>query len=161
MNQLPCQNCGHDFTPKDKGYNAKYCSKKCRNKAAALRLPKAIKQSQRKRSYIRIKDNPERYATHLSQGRSSAKVVRSWLAEYKTERGCIDCGYNKHAAALQIDHNGPKTATISDLRSSKERIIAEIESGKCVVRCAVCHAVKTWAGKNGIKYEPSMARKSC
>lgn len=93
----------------------------------------------------------------MSDGRSSRQVVRNWLAEYKTSKGCIDCGYNKHFAALQLDHEGVKTAAISDIRTTKERILAEIESGKCVVRCAICHAVKTWAEKNNIEYTPSMA----
>ena len=139
------------------GYNSRYCSKKCKNKAGRLRLNPETKKQQRKRSYLRIKDNPKRYAKRLSDGRTSSQVVRKWLAEYKISMGCIDCGYNKHFSALQLDHEGEKTATISDLRSSKERILEEIVSGKCVVRCAVCHAVKTWAEKNKLVYEPSMA----
>lgn len=81
--------------------------------------------------------------------RESKRRVREWLAAYKLERGCIDCGYMAHAAALQMDHEGEKTAEISVIRSSVKRLLAEIESGRCVVRCAICHSIKTWAEKNG------------
>jgi hypothetical protein len=63
----------------------------------------------------------------------------------KIERGCIDCGYKGHAAALHFDHVDPTTkkAAVSKLRcGSIEAILSEIE--KCVVRCANCHAIKTW-----------------
>lgn len=152
-----CTICGDSYIAKDKAYKSKYCSKKCKNKGARMRANPILKSEARKRRYLRIKNNPERYGQHLLNNNNSAKVVRAWLAEYKVQHGCIDCGYNKHFAALQIDHQGNKTANISDLRSSKERILEEIEAGQCVVRCAVCHAVKTWAEKNGIKYEPNMA----
>lgn len=79
---------------------------------------------------------------------NGARKVRAWLAAYKLARGCKDCGYNKFACALQLDHEGPKTAAISMLRTSTARILAEIKHGRCVVRCANCHAVKTWERKN-------------
>lgn len=44
---------------------------------------------------------------------------------------------------LQLDHTGPKSMSIADARSSIRRLKDEIERGKCVVRCANCHAVKT------------------
>ena len=81
-----------------------------------------------------------------------------WLAEYKETIGCVDCGYAVHFSALQLDHQGKKTAEISNIRSSKERLLKEIKSGDCVVRCANCHSVRTWANKNGIEYIPGMAQ---
>lgn len=151
--------CGVKFMPRALGFNAKYCSKKCKNRAARLKLRPSQKIENRKRSYLSIKNDPDRYGKHLSSCKNSRDIVRKWLAEYKISRGCKDCGYKHHSAALQLDHEGKKTANISDLRTSKERILKEIESGKCVVRCAICHSVKTWAEKNGIKYVPGMAFK--
>jgi hypothetical protein len=62
----------------------------------------------------------------------------------KLARGCIDCGYNKHAEALDFDHNDP-TLKIADvaamLNHAWPKVLAELD--KCVVRCACCHRVKT------------------
>lgn len=86
---------------------------------------------------------------HIESGRRSRGDTTKWLGKYKTDRGCIDCGYAAHFSALQLDHTGPKSAEISEIRTCKARILDEIEAGKCVVRCANCHSVKTWAEKNG------------
>lgn len=103
-------------------------------------------------TYARIMADPTRREARAEYSKGLMRKLRWWLAEYKRERGCIDCGYNAHPAALQLDHNGPKTATISELRTSIQRMMTEIERGRCVVRCANCHAVKTWAEKNGRDY---------
>ena len=141
-----CPVCNNDFNPKPKGYNAIYCSKKCKNRI------------HRPRSYQRTKQDPSRYHQHLTSVNKSATKTREWLAAYKLSKGCFDCGYNKSAAALQLDHTLKKNISISEARSSITRLINEIESGGCVVRCAVCHSVKTWATKNGLEYKPEMAR---
>ncbi len=150
-----CSVCGDEFFPKPMGYNAAYCSRSCKDKEQRKRKPDTAKKA-RKRSYQRIILDSDRYASHLEAGRKSVRRIRLWLAEYKLKSGCVDCGYRKHACALQLDHEGEKTANISDLRSSVARLMAEIESGKCVVRCANCHSVKTWAEKNKIPYTPNM-----
>lgn len=157
MVEKVCGVCESSFLPKEKAYRAKYCSTKCKNKAARLRLDPQIKSVAAKRRYSRVKTDTSRYSAHLFNGRKSAQAVRNWLIEYKVSRGCIDCGYNRHFSALQLDHTGKKTIEISMARSSIGRLLEEIESGKCVVRCAVCHSVKTWADKNGLVYQPSMA----
>lgn len=138
------------------GYNAKYCSKKCKTRLKKP-APSSVRSATAKRSYQAIKLDPERYARRLADGRKSCKKIRLWLYDFKLSRGCADCGYKAHPAALQIDHEGPKTSTISDIRSSVARIQAEIASGKCKVRCARCHSVKTWADKNSIPYVEGMA----
>lgn len=97
-----------------------------------------------------VKADPEKLARHHERAVKTKKVVRDWLAAYKLERGCADCGYKEYACALQLDHTGPKTASISEIRTSVERMENEIMAGKCVVRCANCHSIKTWKEKNGI-----------
>jgi len=141
-----CPTCDETFTPKPMGYNAIYCSKRCKNRI------------HRPHSYTRTKQDVTKYSKHLASCRNSATKVRLWLTEYKLNKGCCDCGYNKNAAALQLDHTAEKRLSISEARSSITRLVNEIESGKCMVRCAVCHAVKTWATKNNIDYKPEMAR---
>jgi len=140
-----CAICGIEFQPKPRGYNAKYCSKACKIRGKPKR-----KIAYSSEYYFKRKADPEIHAKIKEQGRLSKKKVRDWLAQYKLDSGCIDCGYNEHACALELDHNGPKEAAISELRSSKKRIMNEIEKGRCVVRCSNCHAVKTWKEKNGM-----------
>jgi hypothetical protein len=98
-------------------------------------------------TYRRIMADPVRAARRRIYSNGQRCELRGWLAAYKLERGCADCGYAEHAAALQLDHEGPKAAAISQLRTSVARMLAEIRSGQCVVRCANCHAVKTWREK--------------
>ena len=63
----------------------------------------------------------------------------------KLYSGCIDCGYNQHAVALQFDHiYDNKKMSVSDMICSDygwSSIIKEIK--KCEVRCANCHAAIT------------------
>lgn len=94
-----------------------------------------------------IKKDPKMLKTHRAAGDRRRNETRAWLAAYKLERGCVDCGYNEFACALQLDHEGVKSISIADARSSIPRLKKEIEDGKCVVRCANCHSVVTWKRK--------------
>lgn len=79
------------------------------------------------------------------QRRYTAKR-RQWVQEEKLRRGCIDCGYNKHAAALDFDHvEGSKRFNISRVKRSLEALRAEI--AKCVVRCSNCHRIRTFESR--------------
>ena len=73
---------------------------------------------------------------------------RSRIHRIKLERGCIDCGYRKHAEALTFDHTrGEKRCDVSQMMSRRwEHVLEEI--AKCDVRCANCHAVKTAERRN-------------
>ena len=178
-----CRYCKKPFTPNKGGHNALYCSKSCKLKFRWVRvdpdpiickhcnepfIPKKTgrfpifclkcRPNARRYHFELVKNNPIAYKEHLDKSRDAQRKNYQWLSEYKISKGCIDCGYNKHSAALQIDHEGEKTFSISQLRSNKTRFMKEIENGKCVVRCAICHAVRTWANKNKIEYKPEMAR---
>ena len=80
--------------------------------------------------------------------------LRDRIALLKMQRGCVDCGYDAHPAALDFDHRTPtmKIANISRMmrdRYSWARICAEID--KCDLRCSNCHRVRTaQAGHNGL-----------
>ena len=55
---------------------------------------------------------------------------RLLVQEYKVEKGCVDCGYNAHHAALEFDHhNGDKIANVASLMGQEKALWAEIE--KC------------------------------
>ncbi len=55
---------------------------------------------------------------------------------------CVECGYDKHPAALQFHHNDPATKDVSwnKLRlRSWNKITLELD--KCFLLCANCHSV--------------------
>lgn len=150
MITISCKPCGKTFIPKPKGYNARYCSDTCKRRSQRARLrienPEQLR-SARKRSYQQTKKYPERLEGHRSTARKYRQYGREWLASYKLEHGCVDCGYRAHAAALQLDHEGKKSVEIAEARSSIGRLEAEIKAGDCKVRCANCHAIRTWERK--------------
>lgn len=145
-----CIECGLEFAPKPRGFNARYCGETCkrRNQRARLRAtkPEAIKV-RRARSYQAIRANASRLAKHRAAVRRYRDEARAWLAAYKMAHGCVDCGYREHPAALQLDHEGDKAVEIAEARSSIRRLKAEIEQGQCKVRCANCHSIRTWERK--------------
>jgi len=66
---------------------------------------------------------------------------RHKLSEIKLAAGCMDCGYNKHSAALDFDHvRGTKSFNISRSDRPWEVVLAEVK--KCDVRCANCHRAR-------------------
>jgi hypothetical protein len=71
--------------------------------------------------------------------------IRARINEIKLERGCADCGYRAHPAALDFDHlpGSEKRHPVAWLisRNRLEDALAEIE--KCEVVCANCHRVRT------------------
>jgi hypothetical protein len=71
-------------------------------------------------------------------------TARNLIDAIKLERGCTDCGYNTHPAALEFDHRDPqhKRFTISGNESRRwTDILTEI--AKCDVVCANCHRIRT------------------
>jgi hypothetical protein len=70
---------------------------------------------------------------------------RAELDAIKLARGCTDCGYNVHPAALQFDHL-PGTEKRFDIGKSGigvSRAKRDAEIAKCEVVCANCHAIRT------------------
>ena len=69
-------------------------------------------------------------------------MIRRWLDAYKLSKGCVDCGYKKHHAALHFDHvRGEKEINVCNAKSIDQ---AKKEIEKCEVRCANCHAIHTF-----------------
>jgi hypothetical protein len=67
------------------------------------------------------------------------------IHEYQLEKGCMDCGYKAHPAALEFDHL-PGTEKLFNIGEqigsySREKLWEEI--AKCDVVCANCHAIRT------------------
>lgn len=154
-----CKHCGKDIPRKIlvdgsvSKYNRMYCGSNCKDYFIKQRCKKENPQrfiEARKRAWVSTKNDPQRLDEKRRQDKISKYNVRQWLSEYKISKGCIDCGYKEHFSALQLDHEGNKSVSISDARSSIRRLKKEIEEGKCVVRCANCHSVMTWKRKMGL-----------
>jgi hypothetical protein len=67
------------------------------------------------------------------------------IHDYQLKKGCADCGYNKHPAAMEFDHM-PGTKKLFNIgeeigNRSVESLWKEI--AKCEVVCANCHAIRT------------------
>jgi hypothetical protein len=76
--------------------------------------------------------------------KASAGRLRAEVASYKVDAGCIDCGYNANAYALEFDHlpGTDKLGTVASMMyRSRKAVWEEIE--KCEVVCANCHAIRT------------------
>lgn len=74
--------------------------------------------------------------------RLTVAEVRRRLSAIKLERGCVDCGYNAHPAALEFDHvTGRKSAALSQISTPFWSVMAS-EMAKCEVVCANCHRVR-------------------
>lgn len=85
-------------------------------------------------------------AKNVAQRKRTKKERGDRVSAYKLAKGCIDCGYNSHPVALDLDHRDAsmKIADVSSMvggGSSWENILAELE--KCDVRCSNCHRIRT------------------
>jgi hypothetical protein len=138
----------------------RFCGEACKKSATRKRLSDAggappicrpgYDPEARGKQWLMLKADPAKYAKHMAAGRKSRQVVRDWLANYKQTHGCVDCGYNAHFSALQLDHEGEKSVAIADARTSIARLQAEIKAGQCKVRCANCHSIQTWKRKQPV-----------
>lgn len=92
------------------------------------------------------KQRPEAKAAHKARKLAHRREVREWLNAYKVRVGCVDCGYNASAVALDFDHRDPTTKSFelgAAGRNYRTRAVLETEVAKCDVRCANCHRIRT------------------
>ncbi|QMP83961.1 MAG: hypothetical protein [Caudoviricetes sp.] len=72
---------------------------------------------------------------------------REFLDNYKLQRGCAICGYNKHPKALCFDHIDPftKHKDFSSKILTRWNInVLNEEIAKCRILCANCHNIETF-----------------
>lgn len=77
------------------------------------------------------------------------------IHEYQQEKGCADCGYNEHPAALEFDHliSTKKLFNIGEQIGNRSRKVLWEEIAKCDVVCANCHAIRTANRRNLVQIE--------
>lgn len=87
-----------------------------------------------------------------------------FIQNYKLERGCVDCGFKGHPAALEFDHlpQFEKKYAISELmvRMNIPHDVLLEEMAKCEVVCANCHRVRTFdRAQHGAYHDVSRERR--
>lgn len=77
------------------------------------------------------------------------------IHEYQMEKGCTDCGYNAHPAALEFDHlpGTEKKFNIGEKIGSYNRQKLWEEIAKCDVVCANCHNIRTATRRQRVEIE--------
>lgn len=79
-------------------------------------------------------------------------AAKATIDRLKVETGCVDCGYNRHPAALHFDHIDPATKRRElgwhkdyARLTSKAKLARHLEHLRryCEVRCANCHAIRS------------------
>lgn len=81
----------------------------------------------------------------VDRTRQKRAEIRKWLIDYKTERGCKECG-NKHPAVLDFHHTGGRKerglTECANSQFSQQRLEEEI--AKCIILCSNCHRISHW-----------------
>jgi len=69
-----------------------------------------------------------------------------WINKYKIAKGCSQCGYNKHAVAIDFHHVGQKDYDLNKIKThSLIKLFSELR--RCILLCANCHRVEHLTGK--------------
>ena len=91
---------------------------------------------------------PENRESHYRAVRKSEKErvkrIKKWVDDYKTTRGCKNCGYKEQSCALDFDHRDGEVKLFNVAaaihRGSIKRVQEEV--AKCDVLCANCHRIR-------------------
>lgn len=135
-----CKWCKKDIGDVHK--NRRYCSTSCMDKARYAKSGQRSTKIQRSLWY-KSRCLKEGYKEKLrKQENLRNKKVKDFLAEYKLNRGCKDCGYKEHHSSLEFDHiSGKKERNVCFAKSIGQ---AKKEIEKCEVVCSNCHRIRTY-----------------
>jgi len=117
----------HKYYKNEIYYLCKECYKKDRKNFYQKYREKILKQRKKYREKNIDKINKER------------EEKGKWFSEYKLNKGCQICGYNKCVSVLEFHHLDPNKKDINGSMGaySLKRIKKEIEN--CILLCANCH----------------------
>jgi len=139
MRECKLEECSNDISHRH--YNTKYCSEKCKDKDRYKQHGQRLTPERRKFLYKKRTESEEYKQKLRDQGNERNKNIKVFLAEYKLEKGCLDCGYSKHHSALDFDHLYDKKFNLSFSKSINQ---AKEEIKKCEVVCSNCHRIRTY-----------------
>ena len=89
--------------------------------------------------------------------RETYKRGQKIIRRFKLVKGCAECGYKEHHAALEFNHiyRSLKKYTMGRIahkavlkNGTKGKQELKLEMSKCEVLCANCHRIKTFEGKH-------------
>ena len=81
----------------------------------------------------------------LEWRRKNTLKNRAFVDRYKLMKGCIDCGYKEHSAALEFDHiNGREYKRVGQLICQNSLSAVKKEIRKCELVCSNCHAIREY-----------------
>jgi hypothetical protein len=92
---------------------------------------------------------------YVKYTRPEAQRKADEIHSYQLEKGCADCGYTLHAAALEFDHlpGTKKLFNIGEKMGSYSRTILWEEIAKCDVVCANCHSIRTFNRRKKVEID--------
>lgn len=74
------------------------------------------------------------------------RATREWLQQLKA-RPCADCGREFHPVCMDFHHLDPAQKSFNiGMALGKPQVAVLQEVAKCVIICANCHRLRTWAG---------------
>lgn len=144
MEKKTCNKCNGEFDIEEFPFKNK-------NKGTKYPWCHECHKKYRREYYHKNKDVVLGQDTKTRKNRRTNK--RQYLWDFYKKTGCIDCGIN-NPIVLQCDHKGDveKKKNISEMIAgnwSLDNLILEI--GKCEVRCANCHHIRTSEQQNWYK----------
>ena len=100
--------------------------------------------------YKEIWRSPKQHAKEMQRKRDGKKIKYDLISEHinniKLKKGCLHCGYNKYAIALDFHHLDKllKEKNISSYWRTSWAQFKQIENEikKCEILCANCHRVE-------------------
>lgn len=140
MENRTCTGCGFGFPPTGEyfyriGKDQKYFTKKCKKC-----YPSGAAQRKKRKEENRSTESDLRHeARMIERGEIHDRVM-----SIKLERGCVDCGYKSHSAALEYDHlpgTDKKFCVSLCYHRTWDEVVDEI--AKCEVVCANCHRIRS------------------
>lgn len=152
-----CEGCGKEFVP-NTGKQV-CCSEKCNVKKWRNKNPEKAKEAQKRadekrkgvnrynsetrKKWYREKRQDKDWVRKINQQYIERRnKIQEFIRRYKILKGCKDCGYKGHHAALEFDHiNGDKEINVCNAKSINQ---AKREIRKCDVVCANCHRIRTF-----------------
>ncbi len=92
-----------------------------------------------------IKYNKGRIEQKREDGRKRRRVIKDFIHNYKKDKQCLICGFNKNTDILVFHHRNPenKEFKISQRNTSTIDVLTE-EIKKCDLLCPNCHRELHW-----------------
>lgn len=132
--------CNNDISHRH--LNTKFCSPRCNNKDRYAKHGARMTKERRQELYAKRVSCSEYRRKLNDKANTRAADIRKFLADYKLKKGCVDCGYSEHHAALDFDHI--KDEKSFNVCNAKSITSAKVEIRKCEVVCSNCHRIRTY-----------------